>query len=111
MADNKRVSVSNMTATQIIRYVKEQARNDDNIVLTRHTRWDRMGKRRIGPADIARVLRLGRMIREPEPGKNYPNEIKCRFQHTDHDLKSISVEVAISDDDPSLIIITVIRHA
>ena len=111
MADNKRVSVSKMTSTQIMRYVKEQAKDEINIVLTKHTRWERMGERRIGPADIASVLRRGRMIREPEPGKDYPNEMKCRFQHTDHDLKPISVEVAISDDDPSLIIITVIRHA
>lgn len=69
-----------------------------------------MKERSISAEDIAKVLRSGTMTRSPEPGNDYPNEIKCRINGRDVDNKSIGVEVAVSDDNPLLIVVTVIRY-
>ncbi len=99
-----------MTKHELYQHLRRIAMDGERIVLTRHTRWERMKPRSISMDMIAQVLQYGTMPRAPKPGK-YENEIKCRFERRDKDRRRIGVEVAVADSEPDLIVITVIRYS
>ena len=99
-----------MTHLQLYQHVRALARTDLNVLLTKHTKYDRMKGRRVTRAEIVRCLQMGTMTRAAEPGK-YHDELKCRLDYHDNERKPFGVEVAVSDSEPDLIVITVIRYA
>jgi hypothetical protein len=109
MADNKSKSILKMSEAELFRHVKSIAGTDANIILTDHTKYVRMGERRISLAEVLRCIKLGRMTRAPEPGK-FHDELKCRLDHFDYEKNRIGVEIVVSDGDPNLIVVTVIRY-
>lgn len=109
MADNKK-SIHNMSDLELFQHVRAIARNDANICLSDHAKYERMKGRKVTWAEVVRCLQLGRMNRAPEPGK-YDDELKCRFDHHDFERKQIGVEVVVSNSASNLLVVTVIRYA
>ncbi len=108
MSEPPTKSVVNMTKDELFQHVRKIARNSVNVRLSKHTRWERMGPRRITEAEISEIVTMGSMPRQPEPGRFF-GEMNCRFEKRDIDGIKLGVEVSVKDDRPHLLVITVIR--
>lgn len=102
-------SILVMAPGELLKHIKRLAGGAGRVILTAHTKWERMPERSIIEADICRLLRTGSMTRPAEPGI-VPNELKCRVNGKDIDGRKIGIEIAVSDDHPNMIVVTVIRY-
>lgn len=90
---------------QLQNYIRVEALTTANVVFSIHA-LTRMKERKISMAMALETLRSGRIIIEPEMDQDTGDK-KCRMELfvAGHDVK---VVVAISDDDPGLIVVTAI---
>lgn len=109
MSQERQKSILVMAPAELAKHIKIIAKaTPQAIKVGAHTKWERMPERSITYAEIVRVLQAGSMTRVPENGK-WPGELKCRLKGKDEDGKKIEVEVCISESNPNLFVITVIR--
>ncbi len=95
--------ISKLSKPQLQAYVHRVAGDSARLAFTDHALLQM--KRRDITRDMAiEVVRRGRLNRTPEPNRAKGN-IECRMEHflTGRDL---AVIVAVSDDEPDLIVIT-----
>ena len=95
--------ISKQSKLQLQAYIRRVAANSARLAFTDHALMQM--KRRHITRDVAiEVIRRGRLNRTPEPNRAKGN-IECRMEHflTGRDL---GVIVAVSDDEPDLIIVT-----
>ena len=74
-----------------------------NVFFTNHVR-QQMKARHITMACVMSTLRLGRIKRTPEPNAMH-GTLECRVEHVSAG-HNVAVIVALSDDDPTLLLIT-----
>ena len=100
---SKQKKITQQSVSQIQAHIRATASNSINIFFTDHVR-KRMRMRKISDACILATLRQGTIKRTPEPNTMH-GTLECRMEHycTGND---IAVVVAISDDDPTLVLVT-----
>lgn len=88
---------------QLEAYIRTQSLNSQNVFFTDHVE-KQMRKRHISRLSVLSTLREGRIKRTPEPNTMF-GTLECRMEHycTGH---NVAVVVAISDDDPALVLVT-----
>jgi Domain of unknown function (DUF4258) len=92
-----------LSNSQLQTLIRTVSRDSSRVAFTDHALL-RMKKRQITRDMALEVLRKGLLIREPEPNLAKGN-IECRMEKfmTGRD---IGIVVALSDDDPDLLVIT-----
>lgn len=93
------------SASQLQGYIREESANTINVIFLPHA-LKRMRERKINMVCALETLRKGRINLPPEIDSN-TGDIKCRMEYfvAGADVKIV---VAIGDDNPNLIIVTVI---
>ena len=99
------VSVHKLSIPQLQRLIRERSRDTSMVFLTVHCRV-RMRQRHITWALLLDVLARGQIRRAPEPDSRH-GSLVCRMEHfvAGRDLAAV---VALSDDDPGVLVVTVI---
>jgi hypothetical protein len=93
-----------MTNVQLQKHIRLLSLNSASVFITEHAR-KRMHQRKVTDYQIIDCLRNGVMQR-PATQDIKTRDIKCRMEHFGTS-RNISVVVALSDQEPDLIIITV----
>jgi len=99
------VSVHKLSKSQIERLIRAIAVDDRRVFITQHAEA-RMRQRHVAREIVLEVLRQGRLVRTPEPNLRW-GSLECRMERFTTG-RQIAVVTAISDDDPDLLVITVI---
>jgi hypothetical protein len=91
------------STSQIEAHIRGAAQDSINVQISPHAK-KRMRERKLTLPCVFEVLRKGRIRRTPEPNTDY-GTLECRmeFFSAGH---NIGVVVAISDDDPAMIVVT-----
>lgn len=89
--------------TQLQRLIHTRSKVTENIVVTDHAR-KQMSTRKIASPSLLKCLREGAVLRQPEPNYKF-GTLECRIERMCGG-KEIGVVVAISDDDPRLVVVT-----
>lgn len=92
-----------LSKQQLEAYIRAESLDSQNVFFTNHVTLQ-MRKRHISAACVFSVLREGRIKRTPEPNATTGN-VECRMEHycAGH---NVGVVVAISDDEPDLVLVT-----
>ena len=98
-------SVFKLSLPEVERLVRTRAAVTGNVRLTNHA-LVRMKLRHITREEVYDVLRLGRLVRAPEPNMML-GSLECRMQRFMAG-RELAIVAAISDDDPSVIVVTAI---
>lgn len=96
-----------MSNVQLQRYIRLQAKNSRYIFITDHAR-DRMLQRNVSDYEVVQCLREGIVQRPPAVDKD-TDDLKCRMDYFGS-ARNLSVIVALDDDQPELIVITVMKQ-
>lgn len=91
--------------SQLEAYIRQESVDSDHVVFLAHT-LKRMRERRITREWALVTLRKGSIRLRPELD-SHTGDIKCRMEYYVAGV-NIKLVVAISDDDPNLIIVTAI---
>ncbi len=97
-----------MTNVQLQKHIRTLAKNSDSVYLSEHAQ-DRMAARGVTDVQVMDCLRNGVMQRPPVRDKK-TGDLKCRMDHFGTN-RNISVVVALDDDDPDAIVVTVMTKA
>ena len=97
-----------MTNVQLQKHIRLLSKNSANVFITEHAR-KRMHQRKITDYQVIDCLRNG-VVQRPATQDIKTRDIKCRMEHFGTS-RNISVVVALSDQDPDLIIITVMNRS
>lgn len=100
------MSVHKLSKAQVQRLIRSVAVDGARVFYTAHART-RMRQRHVTQEIVLEVLRQGRLVGVPEPNADR-GSLECRMERYCTG-RQIGVIVAISDDDPDLIIVTVIE--
>jgi hypothetical protein len=100
--------VGRLSNRQIERRIRSAAEETHNVILTRHAKA-RLRERRVSISMLYECLRHGTLSRIPEPNA-LNGTLECRMVRYTCGM-NIGVVVAISDDDPHLIVVTVLETA
>ena len=103
-----KIQFNQMSNAQLQKHIRSVSINSVNVFITDHAR-KRMIQREITDFQVIDCLRNGVMQR-PAIQDMKTGDIKCRIEHFGTS-KNISVVVALSDQDPDLIIITVMNRS
>jgi hypothetical protein len=95
-----------LSRAQLQRKIRHIARDTSNVVVTVHAR-QQMRLRKVLAESMYECLRLGTLNREPEPNL-MKGSLECRMEHYCAG-RNLGVLVALCDEDPSLIVITVMH--
>ena len=98
-------SVFGLSTVELERLVRKRASLTANVRLTNHV-LVRMKQRHIAREEVFDVLSHGRLARTPEPNAA-KGSLECRMQRFMAG-RELAVVAAVSDDDPSVIVVTVI---
>jgi hypothetical protein len=92
-----------LSMQQLEAYIRAESLNSQNVSFTVHIE-QQMRKRHISRLSVLSTLREGRIKRTPEPNTTL-GTLECRMEHycTGH---NVGVVVAISDDEPDLVLVT-----
>jgi hypothetical protein len=92
-----------LSTPQLQAHIRSTAQNSINVLFTEHVK-QRMRQRKITMPCVLETLRKGQIKRQPEPNTSY-GTLECRmeFYSAGH---NIGVVVAVSDEDPSLVVVT-----
>lgn len=93
-----------LTNRQIASHIKAVAKDSAKVFLTAHAK-KRMKDRKITVSLVYECLRSGRIVQEPEPNLA-KGSLECRMEHYCAG-KNCCVVVALCDEDPDLICVTV----
>lgn len=98
-------SIHELSVAQLERLIRELAAVTVQVRFTAHAE-QRMRLRRILRAEVLEVLQRGRIVAAPEPNPRY-GTLECRMQRflAGRDIAAVA---ALSDDDPSVVVVTVI---
>lgn len=101
--DSSQTPRTHFSRQQLEAYIREKSADTANLFFTAHIQAQ-MRARRIVMATVLETLRRGRIKRKPEPN-TMRGSLECRMEHfcAGH---NIGVVVAVSDDDPNLILVT-----
>lgn len=92
-----------MSRSQLEEYIRSESLDSQNVFFTTHVK-QQMKARHITMACVLSTLKLGRIKRTPEPNTMH-GTLECRMEHFSAG-HNVAVIVAISDDDPTLILVT-----
>ena len=98
-------SVFGLSMVEAGRLVRKRASVTANVRLTNHV-LIRMKQRHIAREEVYDVLCQGRLVRPPEPNAA-TGSLECRLQRFIAG-RELAVVAAVSDDDPSVIVVTAI---
>lgn len=89
---------------QLIRHIRTVAQNSSAVLFTQHVSVQ-MRKRKVSGAEVLECLRHGtvRRVPEPNPGKG---SLECRMERYVAG-RELAVIVALCDEDPDLVVVTV----
>ena len=99
------VSVHKLSLPQLQRLIRERSVDASAVFLTTHCRV-RMRQRHVTFALLLDVLRAGRMRRPAEPDGRH-GSLVCRMEHFVAG-RELAAAVALSDDEPGVLVVTVI---
>jgi len=99
-------AAAKLTRTQLQKRIRDASKETVNVVFTGHAA-QRMKQRAISRACVIECLRRGRLLRQPEPnfGKG---SLECRMEHYCAG-RNIGAVVALCDEDPSMVVVTVMH--
>lgn len=100
--------VGKLSKRQIERHIRNAAKETHNVILTVHAKA-RLRERKVSISMLYECLRQGTLSRNPEPNAS-KGTLECRMDRYTCGA-NISVVVAISDEDPNLIVVTVLETA
>lgn len=100
------MSVHKLSKGQVERLIRTIAADGSRVFITVHGEV-RMRQRRVTRELVLDVLRSGRLLRVPEPNLRHAS-LECRMERYSAG-RQLAVVAAISDDDPDLLVITVIE--
>jgi hypothetical protein len=92
-----------LSKTQLQAHIRAVAADSRRVLFTEHA-LVRMRKRHLSREVVLAVLTRGRLIRSPEWNSNKGN-LECRMEYYAVGM-DIAAIVAVSDDDPDLLVIT-----
>ena len=98
-------TVHKLSLPQLQRLIRARSADAGCVFLTTHCRV-RMRQRHIAMALLLDVLRQGRMRRPAEPDPRH-GSLVCRMEHFVAG-RELAAAVALSDEDPGLLVVTVI---
>lgn len=106
MANQKKIPRTKWSKEQLQKYIRKESLISTNVVFTDHI-IIQMRKRKIVQAWVFEVLQKGMIKLTPEFDSN-TGDLKCRMEYfvAGSDIKIV---VAISDDNPGLVLITAIN--
>jgi hypothetical protein len=92
-----------LSKSQLEAYIRQESLDSRNVFFTKHVE-KQMKARHITMACVMSTLQHGRIKRTPEPN-SMKGTVECRMERfsAGHD---VAVIVAISDKDPSLVLVT-----
>lgn len=90
--------------TQLARHIRTLAQDSGAVLFTQHVRVQ-MRRRKVSSAEVLECLRLGtlRRVPEPNPGKG---SLECRMERYVAG-RELAVIVALCDEAPDLVVVTV----
>ena len=97
-----------MTNVQLQKHIRTLAKNSDSVFLSQHAQ-DRMALRGVTDVQVFECLRNGHIQRPPVRDRE-TGDLKCRMEHFGTN-RNISVVVALDDNDPDVIVVTVMTKA
>ena len=100
------MSIHTLSKTQVERLIRSMAANRSRVFITTHAAV-RMRQRHVTREIVHEVLEKGRLVRIPELNLGR-GSLECRMERYCSG-RQLGVVVAISDDEPDLLIITVIE--
>jgi replication-associated recombination protein RarA len=92
-----------LSKTQLEAYIRHASLDSRNVFFTLHVQ-KQMKARRISMACVLSTLQHGRLRRTPEPNL-MKGTLECRMEYFSAE-RDVAVIVALSDDDPSLVLVT-----
>lgn len=95
--------VGKQSKTQLQRLIQARSKDTANVVVTAHAK-QQMAKRKIASPSLFKCLREGSILRQPEPNPAH-GTLECRIERMCSG-KEIGIVVALSDDDPRLVVVT-----
>ncbi|ALV06629.1 DUF4258 domain-containing protein [Roseateles depolymerans] len=99
------MSLTRLSLQQLQRHIRTQAARTELVFLTTHAR-KRMAERKVSMAEVLECLRRG-SLRTPAEVDVKTGHLICRMNWWGAE-RDLTTCVALSDDEPSLIVITVI---
>ncbi len=98
-------SYKTQSIAQLAKHIRTVSKTTENVLLTFHAR-SRMRQRGVLDAEVYHCLRNGRIILNPEEDLKTGHLI-CRTEYCVAG-RNLAVCVALDDEDPSIIVVTVI---
>lgn len=95
--------VGKQSNTQLQRLIHARSKDTASVVVTPHAK-KQMAARQIASPSLFKCLREGAILRQPEPNDKF-GTLECRIERMCSG-KEIGIVVALSDDDPTLVIVT-----
>ncbi len=99
------MSLNRLSLQQLQRHIRSHAACTERVVLTAHAR-KRMAERKVSMAEVFECLRRGSLRTPPEQDLK-TGHLVCRMNWWGAE-RDLTTCVALSDDEPDLLIITVI---
>lgn len=96
----------NLTKQQATKLIREIAMDSRNVIITTHAKV-RMVERKISRQMVFECLRHGRIDRQPEPNV-MKGSLECLMEHHVSG-ETIGVLIAIPEDNPGIIVVTVMH--
>lgn len=95
--------ITSLSTPQLQAHIRAASQDSLNVVFSAHVQ-KRMRERKITMPCVLATLRNGSIRRRPEPNTNF-GTLECRMElyTTGH---NIGVVVALSDDDPAMVVVT-----
>lgn len=102
-----KLSFLQMSNAQLQRHIRIQSRDSHLVLMTDHA-LERMQLRLVNDYEVMQCLREGMIQRPPSVDKK-TGDLKCRMDHYGT-ARNLSVVVALDDDRPDVIVVTVIAR-
>lgn len=89
---------------QLARHIRAAAKNTQSVIFTDHANVQ-MSKRKVSSLEVYECLRTGTIRRQPEPNE-MKGSLECRMQRYVAG-RELAVIVALCDEDPDILVVTV----
>ncbi len=89
---------------QLSKHIRVTAKNTSSVFITGHAK-DRMRQRKVTSAEVYECLQHGQITREPEENQE-KESLECRMERYVSG-RHLGVIVALCDEDPDAIVVTV----
>lgn len=99
-----RLSFHGMTTVQLQAHIRRLAKDSQRVVITLHA-YDRMSLRCVTDWEVYECLRKGVIQRPPQVDRK-TGSLKCRMEYFGT-VRNLAVVAALEDDDPDVIVVTV----